>query len=189
MDASQISEQYETPTTNIYDIMTKSDEQLAEDFRRMDTGHGNNDREKLVPTPEHNEVSTENSSPVEDGINSEGRKSLYQRMFSKMEAGSLRGSIFAMSSLALGTGCLALPQKFEQMSFVAGVVLLFLGALASYWSLTLLIKASTKTKIYNYSRLVKEVWGKWPALFLDINILLYILGILISYQCISNIIF
>ena len=44
------------------------------------------------------------------------RKSLTERLFSRIEAGSLRGSIFAMSSLALGTGCLALPLQLKNMS-------------------------------------------------------------------------
>ena len=48
--------------------------------------------------------------------NSSHRRTLLGRTFSKIEAGSLRASIFAMSSLALGTACLTLPQKFQQMS-------------------------------------------------------------------------
>jgi Ca2+/Na+ antiporter len=165
----------EKMTPNVYDILMKTNDQIAHDFNKdIVDNNGDTDQE-----------GTEEIANPDDDITSR-KTSLYQRLFSKMEAGSLRGSIFAMSSLALGTGCLALPQKFEQMSFVAALVILILGALASYWSLTLLIKASSKMQTYDYSALVKKVIGKAASLFLDVNIMIYIIGILISYQCISK---
>jgi hypothetical protein len=163
-----------TPT-NAYAILAKSDQQIADDF--------NKGEKKEVPS----EVEENENEQNEEDIETRNRQtSLVKRMFSKMEAGSLRGSIFAMSSLALGTGCLTLPLHFEQMSFVVCLVVLILGAMASYWSLTLLIKACASSKIYDYSKLVKQVWGPAPAVFLDINMMIYIVGILISYQCISK---
>jgi hypothetical protein len=151
-------------------FLTKTDSQIAKELNKGD--------EKEEPVLEENEMP--------DGETRGKKTTLVNRLFSKMEAGSLRGSIFAMSSLALGTGCLTLPMHFEEMSFLTALVVLILGSLAAYWSLTLLIKACAVSRIYDYSQLVKNVWGKGPALFLDINILLYIIGILISYQVISN---
>jgi hypothetical protein len=164
--------------TNIYDFMTKTDEQIVDQL------NDNHDRDNLI-----NSQDRESHADLKDESSSDRKRTLYQRLFSKMEAGSLRGSVFAMSSLALGTGCLALPQKFEQMSLLAALIVIILGSFAAYWSLTLMIKASNKTKTYDYSRLVKEELGKGPSLMLDIVILIYIIGILISYQCISNILF
>lgn len=103
-----------------------------------------------------------------------------------MEAGSLRGSIFAMSSLALGTGCLALPIRFSQMSMSCALVVLLFGSIAAYWSLIIMIEASNKTNSRDYSTLVKESLGTKASLFLNITMLIYILGILISYQVISK---
>ena len=59
------------------------------------------------------------------------RKSLTERLFSRIEAGSLRGSIFAMSSLALGTGCLALPLQLKNMSIFMALFMLFFSALSA----------------------------------------------------------
>jgi hypothetical protein len=159
---------------NMLDIISKTDDQLVKHINEGIDGGGGN----LLDRESHTDDKIETVS--------ERKRTLYQRFFSKMEAGSLRGSVFAMSSLALGTGCLALPQKFEQMSFVVALLIILIGAIPAYWSLTLMIKASEKTKTYDYSRLVKENIGRWPALLLDITILIYILGILISYQCISK---
>ena len=109
---------------------------------------------------------------------------LINRMFGKMQEGSLRGSIFAVSSLALGTGCLSLPIRFTQVSLAGGLVSLTLGAVITYWTLTLMIKSSKNSKTRDYSRLVSESIGKCPAIFLDATIMLYIFGVLISFQVI-----
>jgi predicted lipid-binding transport protein (Tim44 family) len=162
--------------TNVYDLMTKDDDELEN--RLAGAGqNANNDGLK---------ENLNNSENTDQAINQE-RKSLLGRMFSKMEAGSLRGSIFAMSSLALGTGCLALPKRFEQMSLISAVTMILIGSFAAYWSLTIMIQAALKAKMYDYSRLVKETLGPKFANGLDITILIYIFGILISYQVISKI--
>ena len=50
------------------------------------------------------------------------KRTFTQRAFGKMEAGSLRGSIFAISSIALGTGCLSLPIRFTQLGLLGGII-------------------------------------------------------------------
>jgi hypothetical protein len=150
---------------SIYSLMTKTDEQIVDEI---------------------GEQKKEGENDLEDVEGGNGRKSIFHRMFSKMEAGSLRGSIFAMSSLALGTGCLALPLRFSQMSMLCALIVVVLGSAAAYWSLVIMIEASKKTKSTDYSTLVKETLGGKLSLILDFTILIYIFGILISYQVISN---
>jgi hypothetical protein len=147
----------------IYNYMTKTDEEIANDIGIEDKDNANN-------------------------INEDGSKrSVLHRIFSKMEAGSLRGSIFAMSSLALGTGCLALPLRFMQMSMACALLVVLLGSAAAYWSLIIMIEASKKTNSTEYSSLVKDTLGNKMAIILDLVILIYIFGILISYQVIGKI--
>lgn len=159
--------------TNIYNLMTKTDKEFE------NTIAGRTDHEEDLTKTELNDVDLE--------VPSNDSRPLMKRMFSPMEAGSLRGSIFAMSSLALGTGCLALPKRFGQMSFVGAMSVIIIGSMAAYWSLTIMIQSALKAGTYDYSRLVKETLGKGLAKFLDIIILIYIFGILISYQVISKI--
>jgi hypothetical protein len=154
---------------SIYGLMTKTSKQIEDDLG-MESGM---DREQGDLNKVVNDASM-------------SRKSLFNRIFSPMEAGSLRGSIFAMSSLALGTGCLALPKSFSHMSLSLALTVLLLGGTAAYWSLIIMIEASRKSQLTEYSRLVKESLGSRLALFLDIMILIYIFGILISYQVISK---
>jgi hypothetical protein len=156
---------------SVYNLMTKSNEQIIDEI-----GTQKNAEDQLLQNQDSNALE----------LNNETNKTLTQRLFSPMEAGSLRGSIFAMSSLALGTGCLALPKNFGNMSLVGALLTLCFGSAVAYWSLIIMIEASRKTNVKEYSRLVKESLGNRLALFLDIMILIYIFGILISYQVISK---
>jgi hypothetical protein len=149
---------------SVYNLMTKSNEQIVNEIGM--------------------EKNQDQQQSLEEGVIN--NKTIYERLFSPMDAGSLRGSVFAMSSLALGTGCLALPKNFGTMSFTGALLTLIFGSAVAYWSLIIMIEASRKTKCTEYSRLVKESLGNKLALFLDIMILIYIFGILISYQVISK---
>jgi hypothetical protein len=162
-----MAEDKRTSDANFLNFMTKTDEQI-QDF-----------------------INEKNNPEINRNTDSEGqfekssRRSLVERYFSKIEAGSLRGSIFAMSSLALGTGCLALPLQFKNMSLLFALIVLIFSGLAAYWSLSIMILSSIKFKSYDYSKLVFHVFGKCFSMVLDITILIYIFGILISYQVIS----
>ena len=146
-------------TQSVYNLMTKNKSQFAEDL-------GMNAK----TSDELDNIENQRIDNTDDS--GEHRKSLMNRIFSRMDEGSLRGSIFAMSSLALGTGCLALPLRFGQMSVVGALVMLILGSMAAYWSLVIMIEASRKTNTMDYSRLVKESLGPKLALVLDVIILI-----------------
>jgi hypothetical protein len=117
------------------------------------------------------------------------KRSLGDRLFSKVEPGSVRGSIFNLSILSLGCGSLALPQKFSQISMLVAVIDIILASIAAYWTLSILVQAADKYKIYNYSKLAFKVHGNWLSNLLDITILFYILGLMILYQVICKFIF
>lgn len=160
----------EDETGNIFNMVFQDDKQFQENFFTK------KEEEKLLKEKQI-DLESEEQPP---------RKSLFQRYFSKMDEGSLRGSIFAMSSIALGTGCLALPQKFGQMSFLCALLVLVFAACASYWSLKIMIIASKKINCDEYSKCVSQSFGKKASNFLDIVTIIYIFGILVSYQVISN---
>ena len=112
------------------------------------------------------------------------KRSFCQRMFSGMGPGSLRGSVFSMCILSLGTGCLALPQKVGYLSLSFAPVAIIVAGLANMLTLFLLSSMSDKYKIRTYSKLVKELYGKSLSIFLDIIIVINIFGIIILYQVI-----
>ena len=111
-------------------------------------------------------------------------RSWCKRTFGKMNPGSLRGSIFNLCILSLGTGLLAIPQKIGYMSIVFSPVIIILSGLANYWSLIILVNMSIKLKLKNYESIVKNLLGKKLSLFLGIIMSVNQSGIIILYQVI-----
>ena len=122
--------------------------------------------------------------PTEDIPKNNKDRPLYHRMFGKMDPGSLRGSIFNLCILSLGTGLLAIPQKFGYMGLLISPIIIILCGIANRWSLFILIDASIKYKIQNYENIVKKLFGKHISIFLSIMMCINQFGAIILYQVI-----
>lgn len=68
-------------------------------------------------------------------------RSFTQRAFGPMAAGSVRGSIFTLLSVGLGTGMLAYPGLMAKNGFVTVLFILLTGYLAALWSFTLILES------------------------------------------------
>jgi hypothetical protein len=66
----------------------------------------------------------------------------YQEKCYSMKEGSILGGVFALSSLALGTGAFSIPIRCTQLGLVWYILFIFAGASAAYWTITGLIKSS-----------------------------------------------
>jgi len=146
-----------------------------------DENNFENQKEKLILTQNYSE-----SDDTDKQGQSDKTRTFWERAFSPIRPGSIRAGIFTMSILSLGSGCLALPKKFANMSILVGVIDIILAGLSAYLTLKLLSISATKHKIYDYSKLIKKIVGKNWGNLLDISILIYIFGILILYNVISN---
>ncbi|CAG9321592.1 unnamed protein product [Blepharisma stoltei] len=104
------------------------------------------------------------------------------RVIGKMEPGSMRGSIFALISTAIGAGCLTIPLIFKWLGITLGLFMIFMGAFSSYYGLIGIALAADKHRNYNYPNLVRTILGKNWGLLMDITIILYVYGTLIGYQ-------
>lgn len=113
-------------------------------------------------------------------------RSRFNRLFGPLDPGSIRGSIFNMIILSLGSGCLSLPKYVGQVSLLMAIFLVIIIGVLVWWTLSLLSIACYIKKNYVYSRLVKETYGKYLARFFDLIVILYVFGILILYQVISK---
>jgi len=101
-----------------------------------------------------------------------------------MGPGSVRGSIFALCSSSIGAGVLSLPYVLALNGYVLGICFIILGAIAGDWSNRILAKRACENNMANYNQLCMIVGGKKLATFLNTCILIYIFGILVSYQII-----
>ena len=116
-------------------------------------------------------------SPEKDSKN-------FDRILHPVQYGSLKGSIFGLSSMCLGAGSLALAKRCQQFGMVNFLLLLILGALCAYWCLVMMIKAGKNIKEKNYSNVVKIILGKKVGVFIDIIIALFLFGKIVFYQVI-----
>ena len=101
-----------------------------------------------------------------------------------MGPGSLRGCVFNLCILSLGTGCLALPQKVGYMSMVATPIVIFVSGAINYWTLTILGDAGRKYKLRKYEDIVSRLFSQELSKFLSVVMVLNQTGMIILYQVI-----
>ena len=128
--------------------MNNEDENLNEDLN-----------EELKPQERESRDTVALGDIPEDEVKEIDKRTWCQRTFGKMKPGSLRGSIFNLCILSLGTGLLAIPQKIGYMSIVLSPIIIILSGFANYWSLNILVNMSIKFKLKNYESIVKQLLG------------------------------
>ncbi len=88
------------------------------------------------------------------------RRTVWNRAFGPMNQGSLRGSIFALCAVAIGSGVLSLPFVLKQNGFILGTLLIMIGAVSGYFSMHMILVRSIETGKKNYSELAFLAGGK-----------------------------
>ena len=111
-------------------------------------------------------------------------RTCFQKTCGKMGPGSMRGCIFNLCILSLGTGCLALPQKIGYMSLLASPIVIFVSGAINYWTLTILGDAARKYKLRKYEDVVSKLFSQNLRIFLGIVMVLNQSGMIILYQVI-----
>lgn len=109
-------------------------------------------------------------------------KSCFQRWFSKISGGSLRGSIFAVASVTFGGGCLAFPIAIAKSGPLIGFSIFFFSAWISYLTASYLIEVGISEKTMDYNALVVKSAGNKMRIFADINNIILCMGVIMSYQ-------
>ena len=130
-------------TNNAIMFSMKTDEEIKEYLSKEDDENKSEIKDNQC---KDQELSSNIEFKTDIQSTSDGR-TLYQRIFGKVDPGSIRGSIFNLAILSLGSGLLALPQKFGQMSILVSIIDIMLAGIAAYWTLNIMILASDKHKI------------------------------------------
>lgn len=173
---------------NIDDLM-ENKENMNIGIDNKDSDENNDNKEKLIShqSEEENKISDSNESSHDSSdtnLVEHKKRTLFHKIFGPMEAGSIRGSIFNMAILSLGTGMLSLPRYIQNTSLALSSGLIVVICIIVWWSLLLLSKACEKNNIFNYSRLIKKLYGKFLAGVYDGIVILYSFGIIILYNVI-----
>ena len=120
----------------------------------------------------------------EEEVEEIDKRTCFQKTCGKMGPGSMRGCIFNLCILSLGTGSLALPQKIGYMSMLASPIVIFVSGAINYWTLTILGDAGRKYKVRKYEDVVTILFSKNLSSFLAIVMILNQCGMIILYQVI-----
>ena len=111
-------------------------------------------------------------------------RTCFQKTCGKMGPGSMRGCIFNLCILSLGTGALALPQKIGYMSMIASPIVIFISGAINYWTLTIMADVGRKYKLRKYEDVVSKLFSQHLSKFLSIVMVFNQTGMIILYQVI-----
>jgi hypothetical protein len=136
--------------------------------------------EEFIPKEKENRLTAINSRDTRDTVGLSGQPpDIEEENTCSMKEGSIQGGVFALSSLALGTGAFSLPIRCTQLGLFWNLIIIIIGALAAYWTLSGLIKSSRKVRGEDYSPTVKRLIGKKPSVFIDLIVIIYLFGVYI----------
>lgn len=121
-------------------------------------------------------------------IRASSDRTFYDRTFSKLGKGSVRGSIFSLCASAIGSGVLSLPYVLKLCGYIEGTLFMILGATAAQVSLKMLAGLACDHNLPNYSQIaIKACDGKQTLNYiLSAMIMLFMFGSCISYQIIIS---
>lgn len=99
----------------------------------------------------------------------------------KVRPGSIGGCAFNLCSATLGAGSLSLPYAFRCSGMVLALILLFLGALSTIFSIFLLLEARRLTGKQSYEDLANYLYGKRFQKLVEFAIIIFCFGTAAAY--------
>ena len=141
-------------------------------------------KEKEDINPEEAPRMTKDSVQLQEVPDLDDMNEEYKEKCYSMQEGSILGGVFALSSLALGTGAFSIPIRCTQLGCFWYIILLFVGSMAAYWTLTGLIRSSRTVRGLDYSPTVKGIIGGCASILIDVVIIVYLFGVFVQYMVI-----
>ena len=147
-------------------------------------------KEEFIPQEKDNSNPIQDSRVTKDSIQIHNAPDIsdleeeYQEKCYSMQEGSILGGVFALSSLALGTGAFSIPIRCTQLGLVWYLLFIFAASSAAYWTLTGLIRSSRTVHGVDYSPTVRAIVGNCAAVLIDVIIVIYLFGVFVQYMVI-----
>lgn len=104
----------------------------------------------------------------------------------KGEASNIRGAIFNLIILSLGTGCLSLPRYVATTSLCLSIFIIIFVGFLQWWAMSLMAEVCSKENVYNYAELLKKYYGKAMGSLYNGMVCVYCFGIQILHQVVSK---
>eukprot|EP00921_Rhytidocystis_pertsovi_P000561 GHVQ01001036.1.p1 GENE.GHVQ01001036.1~~GHVQ01001036.1.p1 ORF type:complete len:652 (-),score=78.61 GHVQ01001036.1:2762-4717(-) len=98
-----------------------------------------------------------------------------------LAAGSVKSSVFNLTSATLGAGALSLPFAIRNTGVLVGVALLIAVGYLSITATTCLINVINYTELKTYEELAVRAGGRRFALAVEFNIIIFCFGVAVGY--------
>ena len=121
-----------------------------------------------------------NRSRVTMDASRKSNRSWFERTFSKMEEGSLRGNILLLIITTMGSSFFLLPYCAKRIGIMTTIGLLAVSGFISYYSSMLLFHGYSNTSAKTYDECVEKILGRKMGLLANIVVLLHTLGQVMS---------
>ena len=156
---------------NTLNMHNKIAENLAEDSQEEIDENNDAEPEELIRHDEDDMNKTVDDiwamqiygkrDPNEKIVPFESKKAkFFERILHPIQYGSLRGSIFGLSSMCLEASAMILALRCQQFGLINYLIFILLGGFLAYSCLVMMIKAGKNIKEKNYSKVVKTILGK-----------------------------
>ena len=100
---------------------------------------------------------------------------------SKFSPGSIKGSVFTLTTTIIGAGTLSIPYAMNSSGIVLGMLMLFCGALMAYLSLVMLSVCADYTGKVSYKEVVVAAFGNKASTFVQFMLCANLFGSSIAY--------
>ena len=154
---------------------------VAKEEEEQNQDDGNEESKEILGDIRESDI---NINESKETLGLTGNQDFIEEKCCSMKEGSIQGSVFTLSSIALGTGAFSLPIRCTQIGCVWYSISIFIGAIISYWTLTKLIESARIVKADAYSTSVRRIIGKIPAIIIDVILMIYLFGIIIQFNVI-----
>ena len=158
------------------------EEVVAKEEDEQNQDEGNEESKEILGDIRESDI---NINESKETLGLTGNQDFIEEKCCSMKEGSIQGSVFTLSSIALGTGAFSLPIRCTQIGCVWYSISIFIGAIISYWTLTKLIESAKIVKADAYSTSVRRIIGKIPAIIIDVILMIYLFGIIIQFNVIN----
>ena len=171
-----------THTTDVLTVTTTTTRDELEAGRDDDAWDETDERAGLLRTRRESDLS-------DPGSSWEGsRRSFYEaaiapalELVPSFDEGSIRGSVFNLASATLGAGALSVPYAFMSMGIALGLVVIIICAIATGFSIRLLIITRSRTGLSSFEQVTESLFGRKAATLVEASIALFCFGSSVAY--------
>lgn len=102
-------------------------------------------------------------------------------MMGKDSTASYLSGVFNLSCTIIGAGIMSLPFAMKVLGVIPGVLLVLISGFLTKYSIEILLRFSENGRAYTYGQLMRDAFGRFGEVLLQICVVINITGIIIVY--------